>query len=51
MYALSSDILFNKYIREDGDKISKKYEDYKLRLANIAERNRLVRTLKTENKQ
>jgi hypothetical protein len=51
MYALSSDAVFNKYVREDGDKLSKKYENYKLRMANIAERNKFVRLYKTDNRK
>jgi hypothetical protein len=51
LYALSSDAIFNKYIREDGDKLSKKYDNYKLRIGNIAERNKFVRQYKTDNRK
>jgi hypothetical protein len=51
MYALSSDKLFNQYVRDNMDKLSKKYDNYKLRLGNIADRNKFVRIYKTEKRK
>jgi hypothetical protein len=50
-YVLSSDPVFNQNVKDNMDKISKKDEKYDLRLANIGERNKLVRQLKTEGKK
>jgi hypothetical protein len=44
LYVVSSDILFNKYLRDGADKLSK--DEFKLRLGNIGDRNRYVRALK-----
>jgi Mor family transcriptional regulator len=51
MYALSSDKLFNQYVRDNMDKLSKKYDNYKLRLGNIADRNKFVRIYKTDKRK
>jgi hypothetical protein len=44
LYVVSSDILFNKYVREGADKLSK--DVFKLRLGNIGDRNRFVKAMK-----
>ncbi|MFN4973122.1 MAG: hypothetical protein ACK45I_12395 [Bacteroidota bacterium] len=50
-YVLGSDPVFNKTVKENMDKVSKKDDKYDLRLANIGERNKLVRLMKLENKK
>jgi hypothetical protein len=51
MFALSSDAVFNRYLRDDSDKFSKKFDNYKIRLANISEKNKFVRSYKTDNQK
>ncbi len=46
MAVLSSDILFNEIIKINIDKVSKEKEDYKIRQANISDRNKFVRAQK-----
>jgi hypothetical protein len=46
MGVLSSDILFNEIIKINIDKVSKEKEDYKIRQANISDRNKFVRAQK-----
>ncbi|GAB1447599.1 hypothetical protein MASR2M44_05950 [Bacteroidota bacterium] len=46
MAVISSDQLFNEAIKVNIDKISKEFEDYKIRQANISDRNKFVRALK-----
>ncbi len=47
MYTIASDPLYNKYVKDNIDKVSK--DDFKLRLANISARNQFVKAMK--NKQ
>jgi hypothetical protein len=47
MYTIGSDPLYNKYVKDNIDKVSK--DDFKLRLANISARNQFVKAMK--NKQ
>lgn len=44
LYLLASDPLFNQYIKDNMDKLSK--DEFKMRQANIAERNRFVKNMK-----
>ncbi len=44
MYTVGSDPMYNKLIKDNSDKISKK-DDYKLRLANISAKNQFLRAL------
>jgi hypothetical protein len=44
LYIVASDPLFNQYIKDNIDKLSK--DEFKLRQANIADRNRYVKTMK-----
>ncbi len=46
MAVISSDILFNEIIKANIDKVSKEKEDYKIRQANISDRNKFVRAQK-----
>jgi hypothetical protein len=46
MFVIGSDPLFNQYIKDNFEKISKKDEDYKLRPGNIGDRNKFVRIMK-----
>lgn len=46
MAVISSDVLFNEMIKANVDKVSKEKEDYKIRQANISDRNKFVRALK-----
>ncbi|OYU97163.1 MAG: hypothetical protein CFE21_02410 [Bacteroidetes bacterium B1(2017)] len=46
MAVISSDLLFNELIRNNIDKVSKEKEDYKIRQANISDRNKFVRAQK-----
>lgn len=46
MATIASDPLFNELIKVNIDKVSKQYEDYKIRQASIAERNKFVKALK-----
>ncbi len=46
MAVLSSDVLFNEIIKVNIDKVSKEKEDYKIRQANISDRNKFVRAQK-----
>ena len=46
MAVMSSDILYNEILKTNIDKISKEKEDYKLRQANISDRNKFVRAMK-----
>lgn len=46
MAVISSDLLFNEILKTNIDKISKEKEDYKLRQANISDRNKFVRASK-----
>ncbi|MFN4083007.1 MAG: hypothetical protein ACK4K9_05190 [Bacteroidia bacterium] len=46
MAVLASDPIFNEIIKNGSDKISKQKEDYKLRQASIAERNKFARAMK-----
>ncbi len=43
---ISSDILFNEVIKANVDKISKEKPDYKIRQANISDRNKFVKAQK-----
>jgi len=43
---ISSDILFNEAIKANVDKISKEKPDYKIRQANISDRNKFVKAQK-----
>ncbi len=47
MYTIGSDQLYNKYVKDNIEKVSK--DNYKLRLANISARNQFVKAMK--NKQ
>ena len=44
LYVVASDALFNQYIKDNIDKLSK--DEFKLRQANIADRNRYVKAMK-----
>ncbi|MES2558728.1 MAG: hypothetical protein V4590_03250 [Bacteroidota bacterium] len=44
LYVVGSDALFNTYIKDNIDKLSK--DEFKLRQANIADRNRYVKAMK-----
>ncbi len=44
LYVVASDALFNQYIKDNIDKPSK--DEFKLRQANIADRNRYVKAMK-----
>jgi hypothetical protein len=44
LYIVASDLLFNQYIKDNIDKLSK--DEFKLRQANIADRNRYVKNMK-----
>ncbi|MCZ2140474.1 MAG: hypothetical protein LC096_03700, partial [Bacteroidia bacterium] len=44
MYTVGSDPMYNKLIKDNVDKISKK-DDYKLRVANISAKNQFLRGL------
>jgi hypothetical protein len=44
LYIVASDLLFNQYIQDNINKLSK--DEFKLRQANIADRNRYVKTIK-----
>ena len=46
MAVISSDILFNEIIKTNIDKISKEKDDYKIRTANISDRNKFVKAMK-----
>ncbi len=44
LYIVSSDLLFNQYIKDNMEKLSK--DEFKMRQANIADRNRYVKSMK-----
>ncbi len=44
LYIVASDLLFNQYIKDNLEKLSK--DEFKMRQANIADRNRFVKTMK-----
>ncbi|MCF8254671.1 MAG: hypothetical protein K9J84_08845, partial [Bacteroidia bacterium] len=46
MAVVSSDLLFNEVLKNNIDKISKEKSDYKIRQANISDRNKFVRALR-----
>lgn len=46
LYVVGSDALFNQYIKDNIDKLSK--DEFKLRQANIADRNRYVKAMKKQ---
>lgn len=48
LFALSSDPLYNLYIKNNIDKISKKDKNFALRLANYGDRNKFVRRMKAQ---
>jgi len=47
LYAVSSDFLYNQSIKDNFDKLAKKEPDFEGRVGNMADRNRLVRNMKT----
>lgn len=46
LFVLSSDPLFNQYVKENMDKISKKESNFALRQASYGDRNKFVRNMK-----
>jgi hypothetical protein len=46
MYVIGSDPVFNKYLKDNLDKVSK--DAYKLRLANISARNQFVKAMRNK---
>ena len=48
LFTLGSDPLYNQDIKDNFEKISKKEGDFSLRPANIGDRNKLVRNMKTQ---